>query len=588
MVNNFAILDEYFNVVSANPDFFKLMGASNFSSFLKAIHPEDRDLLVNSRHKLAKDDTTALYLRVKGASGAYHDMYAILSHVKVKDKDDQNRVSLEMVDIRKNISQLRELEHENYVLRRLAIMHNCVVFTYNPQIDEFREFTIDKNRNFDVFKGSLDEWFEDFQKRNAIHPDYKDTLKQLYLDIQSCDLNFEHELVANLNGKDNKTFKVRGRVDYINNTYPLLVGEFYSEISGFLNSTSLYNKEPMTGLFDKPSIIKYAKDKIAESGEKNVVIAMIDMDNFKSVNDTLGHSVGDKVIIRFAEILSSIIGSYGAVGRYGGDEFMAVITDFNDENGIRTFFRSIRTTVQTEFDRINGSDVSVTCSIGSANYPVDGDDFYKVFELADTCVYIAKEYGKNRYVFYCDKVQDVIENDTMLWEGRNSRAAKHDDITFRLSSMLFTDGGAVVEDVLEKLGLYFNLNCINIYCGEEMKLIHGWDSSGNKPEEHCAKYALEEDYVKRFALNNIFRIDNLRKIEVLNPTAYTALLNRNVDRAIQYIVKQDDKPVALISYEQKVPATHYWHENEVNTYSLVSRLLGQMIIKTDVNKEGNY
>jgi diguanylate cyclase (GGDEF)-like protein len=306
---------------------------------------------------------------------------------------------------------------------------------------------------------------------------------------------------------------------------------------------------------------------------------MIDMDNFKSVNDTLGHSVGDKVIIRFAEILSSIIGSCGAVGRYGGDEFMAVITECNDEHGIRTFFRSIRTTVQTEFNRINGSNVSITCSIGSARYPLDGKDFYDVFELADTCVYIAKEYGKNRYIFYCDKVKEVLENDKMLMEDRNSRASKHDDVTFKLTSMLFTDGGAVIGDVLEKLATYFNITRINIYSGKGMELSDNWNTDTECTDNEPAVYALDESYLNRFGLNGIFRIDNLAKIEMQHPEAYEAMQKRNVDRAIQYIIKHENEPVGLISFEQAVPATHYWHENEVNTYSLVSKLLGQLVVR---------
>jgi hypothetical protein len=64
-----------------------------------------------------------------------------------------------------------------------------------------------------------------------------------------------------------------------------------------------------------------------------------------------------------------------------------------------------------------------------------------------------------------------------------------------------------------------------------------------------------------------------------HPEAYEAMQKRNVDRAIQYIIKHENEPVGLISFEQAVPATHYWHENEVNTYSLVSKLLGQLVVR---------
>jgi diguanylate cyclase (GGDEF)-like protein len=367
-------------------------------------------------------------------------------------------------------------------------------------------------------------------------------------------------------------------VNHIDNSTAHIAGEILAENNTVINSVSPYRHDPMTGLLDKTSIVRYAKDKIAENGEDGVVIAMIDLDNFKSVNDTLGHSTGDDVIIRFTEILSSIIGNFGAVGRYGGDEFMAVITKGNTEDELRNMFRSIRTTAQSEFHKIEGSKISVTCSIGSAAYPADGKSYKDVFELADTCVYIAKEYGKNRYIIYCDKVQEVMDTDEMLWEGRNTRAEGNGDLTFRLTSMLFSDGGAEIPNVLEKLGTYYNLTYIRIYTGNEMNLETSWTIATDTTVDN-AKYAFNNDYIEKFNLNGIYRIDNIKKLEKMFPDAYESLKCRNVDSAVQYLITDEKEVKGLISFEQIKPATHYWHESEVNNYALIGKLIGQMLIK---------
>ena len=105
-----------------------------------------------------------------------------------------------------------------------------------------------------------------------------------------------------------------------------------------------------------------------------VVIAILDLDHFKSVNDSFGHMVGDKVLARAGRRLKEIVGTDGVVGRIGGDEFMIVFTGLNDDLALRSMLRAIRTQIKWEFAE-DFEGLSITCSIGASIFPTNGTDY---------------------------------------------------------------------------------------------------------------------------------------------------------------------------------------------------------------------
>lgn len=155
--------------------------------------------------------------------------------------------------------------------------------------------------------------------------------------------------------------------------------------------------DPLTKLLNFQATV----DKITEclvDIEASFALFFIDIDNFKRVNDTLGHPAGDRILRRIAEELSGIAGDSDIVGRVGGDEFIFFTRLENGENqaehvaqGICGAIKSIRLTETSE--------ETVTGSVGIALAPVDGQDYYTLVTKADQGVYRAKKNGKNNYSF---------------------------------------------------------------------------------------------------------------------------------------------------------------------------------------------
>ncbi len=140
------------------------------------------------------------------------------------------------------------------------------------------------------------------------------------------------------------------------------------------------------------------------SGNLHYVFFMIDLDNFKSVNDTLGHSYGDKVLVDAAEKLKEIFPKSALIGRLGGDEF-AVCAEYEafDEASLQAFVRkkatAIRDSIHAEY-YCDDLGVEVSSSIGIAIAPEFGTDFESIYQKADKALYLSKRSGKKCFNIY--------------------------------------------------------------------------------------------------------------------------------------------------------------------------------------------
>lgn len=162
------------------------------------------------------------------------------------------------------------------------------------------------------------------------------------------------------------------------------------EMSLFDGLTQLYNRSTFMLLVDKE--LQFAKrHKLSGS------LLMLDLDNFKAVNDNNGHKHGDNTLLTCANIIKSTIRSMDIAGRFGGDEFMAFLPDAKQQEALLIAER-IKDTIRTELSqhkRHNGIKNMVTASIGISFYPQDGNNVAELIQTADTALYCAKGKGKN-------------------------------------------------------------------------------------------------------------------------------------------------------------------------------------------------
>ncbi len=163
--------------------------------------------------------------------------------------------------------------------------------------------------------------------------------------------------------------------------------------------------DPMTGLLNKASSEKEI-DKECKSSAGAMM--MIDLDNFKLVNDIYGHDMGDKVLIRFAEIIQSAIRSTDIAGRLGGDEFIAFCKNISDESVIADKAAYINEQVLLSAKEYMGKDMTIPlgASIGCVFVPDEGKTYKELYKKADLALYDVKQHGKHGYRIYRKNSED--------------------------------------------------------------------------------------------------------------------------------------------------------------------------------------
>ena len=133
--------------------------------------------------------------------------------------------------------------------------------------------------------------------------------------------------------------------------------------------------------------------------DKQGVLFVLDVDNFKKINDTMGHAFGDEVLRSLAVRLQSMFRATDIVGRTGGDEFMVFLKDIREISMIEREGRKIEQFFH-QFEVGEYVKYSVTASVGAAVFPGDGKSFEELYKAADNALYVSKRHGKNQLSFY--------------------------------------------------------------------------------------------------------------------------------------------------------------------------------------------
>jgi diguanylate cyclase (GGDEF)-like protein/PAS domain S-box-containing protein len=163
--------------------------------------------------------------------------------------------------------------------------------------------------------------------------------------------------------------------------------------------------DALTGLPNRLMFIQMLNQAIlsAKRNKKQLAVLFIDLDRFKTINDSLGHEAGDILLQEIAKRFTQSLRAVDIVGRLGGDEFIILIEDFNNLNQVKKVAQKILATAIKPIV-LMGEECRVTASIGISLCPKDGKDEQSLMKNADIAMYFAKEEGKNNYQFYSKNI----------------------------------------------------------------------------------------------------------------------------------------------------------------------------------------
>ncbi|MBU0753046.1 MAG: EAL domain-containing protein [Gammaproteobacteria bacterium] len=188
------------------------------------------------------------------------------------------------------------------------------------------------------------------------------------------------------------------------------------------------NHDTLTGLPNRNLLADRVTQTLAYAVRyaNPVAVAFVDLDNFKFVNDSLGHQAGDKIIKMAADRIKACIRGSDTVARLGGDEFVLVLFDQTGENTVGEALQRVLATMAQPF-HVGAHEFHITCSIGYAMFPGDGDKPELLLRNADIAMYHAKHLGRNNIQAYFPALNDQIDQ-RLLLEADLRRAIENDQL----------------------------------------------------------------------------------------------------------------------------------------------------------------
>lgn len=204
------------------------------------------------------------------------------------------------------------------------------------------------------------------------------------------------------------------------------------------------NHDPLTGLPNRILLNDRLSHALAMARRRNcrIVFMLLDLDHFKVINDTLGHSYGDSLLCASAQRLKKLVRASDTIARIGGDEFVAVLTTLNNRNDVITIAQRYLEEISRPYI-LQGQEINLTASIGISQFPDDGDSPEELFKRADTAMYNVKDRGRNGIQFYAEEM-NLRASKRMSIESRLRHAIEHNELSLHYQPQIDLASGKIV------------------------------------------------------------------------------------------------------------------------------------------------
>jgi diguanylate cyclase (GGDEF)-like protein/PAS domain S-box-containing protein len=202
--------------------------------------------------------------------------------------------------------------------------------------------------------------------------------------------------------------------------------------------------DPLTGLPNRVLLQDRLQQAVAlaERNGTSLALVFLDLDNFKKINDSLGHAAGDALLKEVALRLKRCVRDADTISRQGGDEFVIILRDLHGGDACLPALGKIMETLQEPFIS-EGNELSTSASLGIALYPDDGTDFETLRKKADMAMYRAKEAGRNTYRFF-DEAMDVEAVEHLLMRSGLRRALERQEFVLHYQPQIDLATGQIV------------------------------------------------------------------------------------------------------------------------------------------------
>jgi diguanylate cyclase (GGDEF)-like protein/PAS domain S-box-containing protein len=351
-------------------------------------------------------------------------VFGIFVYKMLKEKDSY-AIDLEK-EIKKHKETHAELEASRGNLQNVFDSIDVAIWSHNLQTNKLLITSgIEKLYGYPLqaFYDDVDLW------KKVIHPDDHEITIMRASDIEKGIIATSEYRILRPDG-DIRWIQDRG-IPFLNNKGELVdFNSILIDITERKHAEMTINQmayfDELTGLPNRNGFMETFEQKMNEVDLKqgNLALLYLDLDRFNVLNDTLGHSFGDLLLQKVADLLKSTVAGKGQVFRRGGDEFL-ILLEFKDAAEVRTVAEEIICSFTKPF-LLSGKEVFTTPSIGISLYPGNGSDSDTLLKRADAALYQAKDRGRNTYQFFTEQHDGKMERRLNLEHGLRKALKKNE------------------------------------------------------------------------------------------------------------------------------------------------------------------
>lgn len=321
--------------------------------------------------------------------------------------------------------------------------------------------------------------------------------------------------------------------------------------------------DSLTGLVSRPYILAFIRDLMRR--ETPFTLAILDLDNFKMVNDIHGHKTGDRVLTEVSASLRAFLGNDGVAGRYGGDEFLVVYPKSVAYDDVHSFFMRMYHDggVFRRIYKLDELALFVTATTGSAAFPADAAQFDDLFARIDKALYRGKSKGRNCFIMYVPAKHDGLHIPALskrsLYETVQSMAEGFDD----------------AESVREKLFHAFLPLRDNLHLHSLLSI----GTDGRLTDVETGECLAELGGGVAYPVKGIWALSELTELLEYWPALYNALSALGLESVMFSQVKGGSADYSCLAICPEAHTKRIWQDDEYAAAFILSRMLSQYLMR---------
>lgn len=554
-----------YDYITGNSDFYKFLGERLYTTFDSLIADGISAL---ERAVAERSYGKPFTLDVYTSSGQTQTMVC-----RLIEQEDPDCVLIRMTELERVTNKYLSSETERMEISALLSQRDCVYYSYDRPSDTITCYRYDGERK-DLCSLSLGEFRKAAADELSAGISGISEIEEFADELKNGTRNF----TGVLSGVPGEPVIFSGAAIYNDGVHIRTVGTFGRGSAGQVREA--VRRDQLTGLILKEDISNYAKRSIGEL-KRHTVLAIIDIDDFKFINDRHGHAAGDAVLKKCSAIIEKETRAYGKAGRIGGDEFLVVFDNISDKETLRYVLRAIKNNILEAYSEERDG-FRITISIGASEYPDNAGDYDTLFRLTDYMLYRAKHKGKNRYIFYDPEkhgsVEDILNTGIEDSGGISGRKGlSKPEVVCRIADLLICGSEYPAEMIIKDISEHFGIERIILYGKSPLTAVTrcGSDMTDSSVIAETSDYILDEELSRR-RKDGVTIVNNVETFAFKSPDLHEKLRRQGIYSFMHREITGKSGKEYIMSCEA-VSALLTWNLEDMRYFRILDKALASVL-----------